>query len=53
MSKISSLNFITLDISGKNYLSCILDVEINLEAEILEKPLKKEIKGPYRTVQKH
>ena len=32
MSKISSLNFIALDISGKNYLSWILDAEINLEA---------------------
>ena len=32
MSKISSLNFIAVDISGKNYLSWILNVEINLEA---------------------
>ena len=32
MSKISSLNFIAVDISGKNYLSWILNAEINLEA---------------------
>ena len=32
MSKISSLSFIALDISGKNYLSWVLDAEINLEA---------------------
>ena len=36
MSKISSLNFIALDISGKNYLSWILDAEINLDAANLE-----------------
>ena len=32
ISKISSLSFIALDIFGKNYLSWILDAEINLEA---------------------
>ena len=31
MSKISSLSFVALDISGKNYLSWVLDAKINLE----------------------
>ena len=41
MSKISSLNFIALDISDKNYLSWILDAEINLDATNLGKTIKK------------
>ena len=53
MSKISSLSFIALDISGKNYLSWVLDAEINLEAGNLGETIKKEIKGPCRTVQKY
>ena len=40
MSKISSLSFIELDISGKNYLSWILDAEINLEAANLGETIK-------------
>ena len=40
MSKISSLNFVALDISGKNYLSWILDAEINLEAANLGETIK-------------
>ena len=40
MSKISSLSFNPLDISGKNYLSWILDAEINLEAENLGETIK-------------
>ena len=40
MSKISSLNFIALDISGKNYLSWILDAEINLDAANLGETIK-------------
>ena len=40
MSKISSLNFIALDIFGKNYLSWVLDAEINLEAENLGETIK-------------
>ena len=40
MSKISSLNFIALNISSKNYLSWILDAEINLEAANLGKTIK-------------
>ena len=40
MSKISSLNFIALDISGKNYLSWILDAKINLDATNLGETIK-------------
>ena len=40
MSKISSLTFIALDIFGKNYLSWILDAEINLEAANLGETIK-------------
>ena len=40
MSKISSLSFITLDIYGKNYLSWIIDTEINLEAVNLGETIK-------------
>ena len=40
MSKFSSLNFIALDISGKNYLSWVLDAEINLEAGNLGETIK-------------
>ena len=45
MSKISPLNFIALDISGKNYLSCILDAEINLEAINLGETIKEGNQG--------
>ena len=45
MSKISPLNFIALDISGKNYLSCILDAEINLEATNLGETIKEGNQG--------
>ena len=48
MSKISSLNFIALDISGKNYLSWILDAEINLEAANLGETIKE---GNQRSLQ--
>ena len=40
MSNISFLSFIALDISGKNYLSLILDAEINLEAGNLGETIK-------------
>ena len=40
MSKISSLSFIAIDISSKNYLSCVLDAEINLEAGNLGETIK-------------
>ena len=42
MSKISSLSFIALDISGKNYLYWVLDAEINLEAGNLREIIKEE-----------
>ena len=45
MSKISSLSFVALDISGKNYLSWILDAEINLEAGNLGEPVLRGPKG--------
>ena len=48
MSKISSLNFIALDISDKNYLSWIIDVEINLEAANLGETIKE---GNQRSLQ--
>ena len=48
MSKISSLSFIALDISGKNYLSWVLDAEINLEAENLGETIKE---GNQRSLQ--
>ena len=40
MSNISSLSFIALDISSKNYLSWMLDAEINLETENLRETIK-------------
>ena len=48
MSKFSSLNFIALDISGKNYLSWILDAEINLDAANLGETIKE---GNQRSLQ--
>ena len=57
MSTISSLNFVALDISGKNYLSWILDAEINLKAANLGETIKEgnqmSLQCPCRTVQKH
>jgi hypothetical protein len=40
MSNLTKLEFVTLDISGKNYLSWILDVEIHLKAMNLGKTIK-------------
>ena len=40
MTKLSTLNFVVLDISGKNYLSWILDVEINLDVANLGETIK-------------
>ena len=48
MSKISSLSFIALDISGKNYLSWILDAGINLEAGNLRETINE---GNQRSLQ--
>ncbi|XP_070039710.1 uncharacterized protein [Nicotiana tomentosiformis] len=36
MSNLSKLEFVALDISGKNYLSWVLDAEIHLAAKALE-----------------
>ena len=40
MSNITKLEFVALDISGKNYLSWIIDVEIHLDAINLETTIK-------------
>ena len=48
MSKISSLSFIALDISDKNYLSWVLDAEINLETGNLGETIKE---GNQRSLQ--
>ena len=40
MSNLTKLEFVTLDISGKNYLSWILDVEIHLEVMKLGDTIK-------------
>jgi len=40
MSNLTKLEFAALDISGKNYLSWILDVEIHLEAKNLRDTIK-------------
>ena len=42
MSNITKVEFATLDISGKNYLSWILDAEIYLAAMNLRNIIKKE-----------
>ena len=40
MSNLTKLEFVTLDISGKNYLSWIIDAEIHLNAMNLEATIK-------------
>jgi hypothetical protein len=40
MSNLTKLEFVALDISGKNYLSWILDIEIHLEAMNLEETIR-------------
>ena len=40
MSNLTKLEFATLDISGKNYLSWTLDAEIHLVAKNLEDTIK-------------
>ncbi|XP_059639825.1 uncharacterized protein LOC132282235 [Cornus florida] len=42
MSNLTKLEFVALDISGKNYLSWILDAEIHLDAMNLGKTIKEE-----------
>ena len=43
MSNITKLEFVALNISGKNYLSWILDAEIHLVAMNLGNTIKKKI----------
>ena len=40
MSNLTKLEFVALDISGNNYLSWILDVEIHLDASNLGETIK-------------
>ena len=40
MANLAKLEFVALDITGKNYLSWILDVEIHLEANALGETIK-------------
>ena len=40
MSNLTKLEFVTLDIYGKNYLSWILDTEINLTSMNLRETIK-------------
>ena len=40
MTNITNLEFVALDISGKNYLSWILDAEIHLDAMNLGNKIK-------------
>ena len=42
MSNITKLEFVALDILGKNYLSWILDAEIHLDAMNCEATIKEE-----------
>lgn len=41
MSNLTKLEFVALDISGKNYLSWIVDVEIHLDAMNFENTIKR------------
>ena len=40
MSNLAKLKFVVLDISGNNYLSCVLDAEIHLDAMNLGNTIK-------------
>ena len=53
MSNLTKLEFVTLDISSKNYLSWILDAETHLTSINLGETIKNEMKSPSRTVQRH
>ena len=44
MSNLIKLEFVALDISGKNYLSWILDAEIHLTSMNLGETIKREMK---------
>ena len=40
MSNLTKLEFVALDITGKNYLSWVLDVKIDLDANGLRNTIK-------------
>ena len=40
MANLAKLEFVALDIAGKNYLSWILDIEIHLEVNALGDTIK-------------
>ena len=42
MSNLAKLDFVALNISGKNYLSWVLDVEIHLDLMNLKDTIKQE-----------
>ena len=42
ISNLAKLEFVALNISGKNYLSWVLDVEIHLDVMNLENTIKEE-----------
>ncbi|XP_048444104.1 uncharacterized protein LOC125479108 [Pyrus x bretschneideri] len=42
MANLTKLDFITLDITGNNYLTWVVDVKIHLEARNLKETIKKE-----------
>ena len=52
MTNLVKLEFVALDISGKNYVAWTLDTQIHLSAMNFEKQSKKEIKHACRIVQK-
>ena len=52
MSNITKLEFMTLDISGKNYLSWILDAEIHFNAMNLGTMIKEGNQVSHGIVQK-
>ncbi|KAM2660714.1 hypothetical protein EV2_023099 [Malus domestica] len=43
MANLAKLNFATLDITGKNYLTWVLDTKIHLEAGNLGDTIKEEV----------
>ena len=52
MANLEKLEFMALDITGKNYLSWILDAEIHLEANALGETIKDGKMHPIRTKKK-
>ena len=48
MLNLAKLEFVALDITGKNFLSWILDAEIHLDANGLGNTIKKRIQHPFK-----